>query len=351
MRHLPARRAFTLIELLVVIAIIVLMMALLLPAIQKVREAANTMSCGNNLKQMGIGCHMFCNDYGRYPAAKVASGSAGKGQTVYAGPEWNYSRNRLKIYNQTGFIALLPYIEQQSLYARYNPHHPSSNSSWYGGLTGADLGGNANVNAPIVGEFISLYTCPSDHVPGAVVTDNGNKGNPNAKPPVPPTPFWYAYSRQNARRSNYLWATYFATDYTPSYPYYSVVGITGTNGSARIADIKDGTSNTIAIGESRQDKVSSAYGPYWGSGTHTCCHGVVLDYRFHINYPFGQQQYGWSGRLGQLQYAWGFGSWHPGGANFLFADGSVRFLANDMSFRLFQALNSINGFEEVSEDN
>ena len=77
---------------------------------------------------------------------------------------------------------------------------------------------------------------------------------------------------------------------------------------------------------------------------------MVLDYRFHLNYPFGQQQYGWSGRLGQLQYAWGFGSWHPGGANFLFADGSVRFLANDMSFRLFQALNSINGFEEVSED-
>lgn len=350
MRRLVDRTAFTLVELLVVIAIIVLLMALLLPAIQKVREAANTLICANNLKQMGLALHMFNSDRGRFPAAKIQSGSAGPNQPVYSGPEVNYYPKPLKIYNHTGFTALLPYIEQDALFARYDYQNPSSNSSWYGGLTGKDLGGDANVNAAVVGTYIAIYTCPSDHRPGEVVTDNGYPGDPMHRPPIPPVPYWYPYSRQNARRSNYLWATYFATDYTPSYPYYSVVGITGTNGAARIADVKDGTSNTIAIGESRQEKVSSAYGPYWGSGTHTCCHGVVFDYRWHINYPFGAREYGWEGKYGMLQYAWGFGSWHVAGANFLFCDGSVRYLADSMTFATFQALNSMNGFETITED-
>jgi prepilin-type N-terminal cleavage/methylation domain-containing protein len=88
----PCRRAFTLIELLVVIAIIAILMALLLPAVQKVREAANKMTCANNLKQMGIACHAYHNDYSTLPPSRLAN---------------NYA---------TWCVMIQPYIEQQGLY-------------------------------------------------------------------------------------------------------------------------------------------------------------------------------------------------------------------------------------------
>jgi prepilin-type processing-associated H-X9-DG protein len=116
----------------------------------------------------------------------------------------------------------------------------------------------------------------------------------------------------------------------------------GTNGAATMLAVTDGLSNTVAVGESKQEHVLEPNGPYWGSGTHTCCHGAVRDDRWHINYPAGA-----SGRDRLLQYGWGFGSWHTGGAHFLFGDGAVRFLSETMPFATFQALNSINGGEAV----
>jgi prepilin-type processing-associated H-X9-DG protein len=127
----------------------------------------------------------------------------------------------------------------------------------------------------------------------------------------------------------------------------TLTGAFGTNGACRLSDILDGTSSTILVGESKQDHTSYDYGPYWGSGTHTCCHGIVTDERWHINYPYGRVVDGASGRAGMLQYAWGFGSWHLGGAHFLFADGSTHFLSDRLSFATFKALNSINGGEVV----
>src|SRR5262249_44372173 len=103
----------------------------------------------------------------------------------------------------------------------------------------------------------------------------------------------------------------------------------------------------------------ASYGPYWGAGCHTAVHGYVPNYQYHINFPYGREvlaqppynytQYA-TGRLALLQYAWGFGSWHPGGANFLFGDGSVHFLPDGMDFAAFRALNSINGGETVRLD-
>src|SRR5207247_9637766 len=113
-----------------------------------------------------------------------------------------------------------------------------------------------------------------------------------------------------------------------------------THGAATMVAITDGLSNTIAVGESRQIHVEDVYGPYWGSGTSTCCHGVVTDEHWHINFPAGDRA---DNRY--LQNAWGFGSWHPGGANFLFTDGAVRFLSDGIPFTLFPSLNSINGGE------
>jgi prepilin-type processing-associated H-X9-DG protein len=80
-------------------------------------------------------------------------------------------------------------------------------------------------------------------------------------------------------------------------------------------------------------------------------HGYVPDYRFHINYPAGGDaicgSYPQSDRRFFLQYAWGFGSWHAGGANFVMGDGSVHFLPNSMSFPIFQGMCSIRGGEVI----
>jgi prepilin-type processing-associated H-X9-DG protein len=155
------------------------------------------------------------------------------------------------------------------------------------------------------------------------------------------------YSRQTARRSNYLFATYTAEDRTANYRPLSVSAAFGNNGAATMATITDGTSSTIAIGESKQLHTSVQYGPYWGSGTHTAVHGRSHAYQFNVNYPYGAC----AGRPKLMcQYAWGFGSWHTGGANFLFCDGSTRFLPDAISFTTFQALNTCNGGEVASEN-
>jgi prepilin-type N-terminal cleavage/methylation domain-containing protein/prepilin-type processing-associated H-X9-DG protein len=357
-------RGFTLIELLVVIAIIAVLIGLLLPAVQKVREAANRTTCGNNLKQMGLALHNYHDTFKQFPPAKINSGSSSYGTKTSS----FYPRQPYKVFNHTGFVLLLPFIEQENLYKQYNFDYPSCKSSWYDpkdarypALTCADLArpdvGDANAN--VVGTLVPIYQCPSEGKPKPTVTDtvaNDQCG---------------AYARTNARRSSYLFVTCNATDYTPSYPYWEnprYVGPFGTNGAASLADIKDGTSNTLAIGESRQEHTSTSYGPYWGSGTHTAVHGYTpwcdgtpencpnpptpsRSYRaFNINYPYGRvipipplTDY-----RADLQYAWGFGSWHPGGANFVLCDGSVKFLRDGIDYVIFQALTTIANGEVVN---
>src|SRR3712207_1855946 len=125
----PSRQArgFTLIELLVVIAIIAILIGLLLPAVQKVREAAARMSCQNNLKQMGLALHNYHDANNVLPPAKINGGSYGD----LTGVKSHYPADgTFKVYNLTGFTLLLPYIEQDNLYKQYDFTKPSSNAAW-----------------------------------------------------------------------------------------------------------------------------------------------------------------------------------------------------------------------------
>jgi prepilin-type N-terminal cleavage/methylation domain-containing protein/prepilin-type processing-associated H-X9-DG protein len=327
------QRAFTLIELLVVIAIIAILIGLLLPAVQKVRDASARMSCQNNLKQMGLALHNFADkSNGRLPAALIHSGRynnpAGR---PYEGPEVSYKGQQYVVYNHTGFVAMLPYIEQDNLFKQYNYGFAASTSSPYGIATAPDP--SPNPNRLVAQTFVKIYNCPSDDNPGPQVTDTPRTTN--------------FYERDAIRRSNYLFSTGAYTDYDA--PWSSTGqharGAFGNDGAASITSMPDGTSNTVAIGESTQIHTSSAYGPYWGAGTHTAVHGRGYYVDFTPNYPYGACS---GGSVRKCTYAWGFSSKHTGGTNFLFCDGSVKTLRDGLDYLVFRYLQTPDGGEVIN---
>ena len=328
-----SRRGFTLIELLVVIAIIAILIGLLLPAVQKVRGAAARMSCQNNLKQMGLALHNFAGNYnGQFPAALIHSGRYNNPNgKPYEGPEVSYKGQPYRVYNHTGFVALLPFIEQDNLFKQYNYAYGSSSSSPYGIAIGPNP--NPNPNRIVASTIIKIYVCPSDTNPPPLMTDAPRSMN--------------FYERDNFARSNYLFNTGAYTDYDAPWAQTGTYarGAFGNDGAASITNMVDGTSNTIAIGESTQIHTSSAYGPYWGAGTHTAVHGRGYYNQFQPNYPYGTC----SGSTGTLKctYAWGFSSKHSGTTNFVFCDGSVKGIGDGMDYLVFRALGTPEGGEVV----
>jgi prepilin-type processing-associated H-X9-DG protein len=342
-----------LIELLVVIAIIAVLIGLLLPAVQKVRAAAARMQCSNNLKQMGLALHNFQGVYNRLPAALINSGRAGAGNTAYftngltrnyEGPEVNLqaiygignTSATYKVFNHSGFVALLPYIEQDNLFKQYNYLVVGSPSNPYGYGIGPTP--NPNPNDAVAAALVKIYVCPADDSPPRVETRN----------PYTQSDF---YTMVSARRSNYLFSTGAYTDYDADYSQTSstLKGAFGNNGAASLAKMPDGTSNTIAIGESVQKwhNGSTVFGPYWGTGTHTAVHGRGYYNNFTPNYPYGSCA---PNPNEKCTYAWGFSSWHSGVTNFVFCDGSVKGIRDGIAPATWTAICTPEGGEVVSGD-
>ena len=337
------KKGFTLVELLVVIAIIGILVGLLLPAVQAAREAARRMQCSNNLKQMGLALHNYHSTHNVLPPCKV-----GNGQVVNTATLVKY------ILNTTGWVLLLPSLEQQPAYNKYSFDNCSSSAKQSGaGSSTAPVLGVDTVNEPIYSARYSFLECPSHADAGELRSNAPGTNDP--------------YSMRNARRTSYFFSTAQYDDGTS--PYNNLLarrlqgmGAFGNDGAARFEDMGDGTSNVLAIGESvgGKRKVDPNWGPWGLNGTRTCCHGRVFssfnnttlsptplqvnatDARDnHINNAYNNDAQ-------RRHFAWSFSSQHTGGAQFVFGDGSVRFLPETMEYLTLYRLACIYDGETVS---
>jgi len=249
----------------------------------------------------------------------------------------SYAGQPYAIYNHTGFVALLPYIEQLGLFKQYNYQMVGSASNPNNLLLGPDPTNNPNhstvAGAGVAEALVPIYVCPADVNP----------------PPIENEPGTGFYARKNVRRGNYLFNTGNTTDYNADWASIgsSIRGPFGNNGAAAVNTIKDGTSNTICIGESVQKhhNGSTIFGPYPLSGTHTSVHGQSVAANFAPNYPYGNCATNPNNASLKCTYAWGFSSFHSGITNFVWCDGSVRPIADGIVAATWAAVSTAEGGE------
>jgi prepilin-type N-terminal cleavage/methylation domain-containing protein len=323
-----SKTGFTLVELLVVIAIIGILVGLLLPAVQAAREAARRMQCSNNLKQQGLALLNYESTYKTFPAAIFGSGR-------YNSLAYHASHGQVR--NTTGWACLLPYLEQSAIANKYNFAFPSSVSSPYG----IPASGSDTVNNGLYNARLSFLECPS-HPQAGDISDSS-----------PDTPSQF-YTRRNAIRTSYFFSSGIFTDYDAPYKDLNAdirQGAFGNDGGAKLSQITDGTSSSIALGEGAggRFKTSTSYGPWGLTGTHTCCHGRVVATLNTAGQlaPTTTDAQSWTinaiwpanaGNGLRQSYAWTFNSLHAGGAQFAFSDGSVHFLSETLDYPTFVKL-------------
>ncbi|MBR9800667.1 DUF1559 domain-containing protein [bacterium] len=302
------RRGFTLIELLVVIAIIAILVALLLPAVQQAREAARRSSCKNNLKQMGLALHNYHDVYGVFPPGYVLQDRDGSGNPVYNGngSSWGWG------------AYILPFMEQPALFDALNIGDVTLSDAIIAGSGFTD-----ELETPI-----SSYRCPSDTAPET------NDRLPLRR--ADGTNFATSTSSYVANNTSHKWhsggrlqgySTRQGGTWGGPGANHDPTGLFWRDSNVRMRDITDGTSNTIALGE-RAWELNNPTGT-----TYNCKSGNVFG-AAHNNEQLSIRSNLAAGSA-PINYASGdcqngFSSLHKGGAQFVLADGSVRFISENI---------------------
>ena len=287
------RRAFTLVELLVVIAIIGILIALLLPAVQMAREAARRTSCSNNLKQIGLGLHMYHDTYQRLPAGWWGFDPSTGGPHWFGLPGWAWS------------AAILPYMEQTAVYEN---------------LVHFDLPITDPANDQGRVTVLEIFRCPSDAAPETFeLKDDSGAGAPC---------FGSASFPVTLATNNYL-GVFGTVDF-----HNVCAGPTNCEGNGTLflnrglpfAEIRDGLSNTLVVGERSSELAPSTWVGVVSCGEHAPARvcGVAT-------YPPNSEQQ-------PVHYFHNFSSQHPSGTQFLAADGSVKLIAETIEMATYQAL-------------
>jgi prepilin-type N-terminal cleavage/methylation domain-containing protein/prepilin-type processing-associated H-X9-DG protein len=295
-------RGFTLIELLVVIAIIAVLIALLLPAVQQAREAARRTQCKNNLKQIGLALHNYHDTHLIFPLASYLNTWSTDSRAIDS--QWGWS------------VMILPYIDQAPMYNQLNV-----------GPNSFEQAANDPVRLKMLTTGFPAFICPTD--PEAPVNRNRpfqqKSSGGLCTGMVLPTTVQFG-------KSNYMGCN----------GNHDSDGIFGSGGGrVAIRDIIDGTSNTIMVGERssvKWSKQSVATGPWAGvwAGQELTCDGITNVWclagktEFQMNSGKHSDVVGSTTAVDQPLIA--FGSQHTGGAQFLMADGAVRFISENIQW-------------------
>ena len=305
----PRPRGFTLVELLVVIAIIGILIALLLPAVQAAREAARRAQCSNHLKQIGLALHNYHDTFKRFPAGSCV-------RTPDPAADCR---------GTSMFVVILPYLEQSQVEKVYKAYYGAAYTPW----------GEFASNQPDVAQSpIAPYLCPS-------------QGK------------W----SELAYRKDYFGSTGGRTAAgIHSRGHAFVDGAFYTNSFLKIGHITDGSSHTLAVGESVHPHpygLGSGYGDMNVGGPTAWWHGGNTDMsdpnptndngRLLLStlHPLNSEH---MPMTPDFECDVPFGSRHPGGAQFVFCDGHVTFLAETIDHNVYQALSTREGGETVDQD-
>jgi len=298
------RHGFTLIELLVVIAIIAVLIGLLLPAVQKVRDAAAKTQCSNNLKQIGIAMHAYNDTQGSLPPGGCGPtpGSTKGPPSGVNGPTFT------SVAANIGWtVFLLPYVEQQGAFNQANV------------MVNFDVAPNSTVLNPL---RIPAYTCQS-----ASVTDSTLSGTTGKT--------LHYYGVMGPRGANPVGGTY--TAYTATHGDVSIHGVLGVDSAVKLGTVSDGLSNTLMVGEMSWANANCYR--QWTRGWD----GNAMGGTKNIVNAINSVPYNGSNNFNDVS----FGSPHSGGTNFLLCDGSIRFIDQNITMSVYTAAASRNGGEAI----
>lgn len=290
---LPTRaKAFTLIELLVVIAIIAILIALLVPAVQKVREAAARTQCTNNLKQIALATHNHHDTYKNFPSGYVYGGAFGNSEATW-------------------LTYILPFIEQETLYRTAN--------------FSQNFGSLPNQNNTLSGTILSVYTCPSDTASNTHALTYYGKGNYVGNGGIGPM-----ISNWNTTQS------------------VAQFGVFMVNSKIRMADISDGTSNTVLASEIIRVQGNDFRGvmhyPEGPIFQHNRTPNTTTpdDWRSSLCVSLPEAPcVGTYTAYNNRQVILSARSRHTGGVNAALCDGTVRFVTTNIQLATWQALGTI----------